>query len=266
MNFLGPLTPMADRLTRMASSFRLSSSSGIKTSEPPPPDEVMRALEAIIEAGYGTIKTAFDKVDLNGDGFLSIDELDHALRKQGVTFTKEQITAVIKSGNGSTGLREEKETLSEAEFLAMVRRLRRTQSPERKPKTGRAENGGGRPPWVGPMDSGWDERPNQPRVQLPPAPAPAPNRTPPRAKTPPAERSGVVRLAPRMGGMAREQAAVGREAAAPPTEHAPRKKSTRRAIQQRGGWSFGCRRDRTRLASVGTSAHAHFFTATPRTL
>ena len=42
-------------------------------------------------------------------------------------------------------------------------------------------------------------------------------------KTPPAERSGVVRLAPRMGGMAREQAAVGREAAAARTERTPRK-------------------------------------------
>ena len=191
MNFLGPLSPMADRLTRMASSFRLTGSSGIKTDESPPPDEVMRALEAIIEAGYGTIKTAFDKVDLNGDGYLSADELESALRKQGVAFTKEQITAVIKSGNGSTGLREEKETLSEAEFLAMVRRLRRTQSPERKPKTSRpAVEKPGRPPWVGPMDHGWDERPSQPRVQLPPSPpAPATRTSPPRAKTPPVERT-----------------------------------------------------------------------------
>ena len=112
------------------------------------------ALDSLINSvQYDTLKSAFDKFDLNDDGFLSAEEVAAALKQVGVFFTDEQINAFIRLGNVS----EERigaGSLSEDEFLAMVRRHRRMN----KMKT--------RPPWNSDFTEagGWHNQDNkQPR-------------------------------------------------------------------------------------------------------
>jgi len=70
------------------------------------------------------LKSAFDKHDKNDDGYLDAHEVDAALRQCGVHFMPDQIEAFIRLGN-VTEERTDAGTLSEEEFLAMVRRHRR---------------------------------------------------------------------------------------------------------------------------------------------
>jgi hypothetical protein len=101
-------------------------------SQPPPPlrrqnstpAEASAALERLIHAEpYDSLKAAFDKFDLDGDGELSAEEVDLALQQVGVHFSPEQVHAFMRMGRTSD---EAAPTLSESEFLAMVRRHRRT--------------------------------------------------------------------------------------------------------------------------------------------
>ena len=92
-------------------------------------DEAAAALDLLINSvKYDTLKSAFDKFDLNDDGFLDADEVDAALRQVGVRFTPEQIDAFIRLGNTSEDRwpgSPNPGALSEEEFLAMIRRHRR---------------------------------------------------------------------------------------------------------------------------------------------
>jgi hypothetical protein len=84
------------------------------------------ALDSLINfTQYGTLKSAFDRFDIDDDGFLSADEVASALKLVGVSFSPEQVAAFIRLGNVSEE-RADAGTLSEEEFLALARQHRRS--------------------------------------------------------------------------------------------------------------------------------------------
>lgn len=143
------------------------------------------ALDSLINfTQYSTLKSAFDRFDLDDDGFLSADEVKTALDLVGVPFNPEQVAAFIRLGN-TTADRIDAGTLSEEEFLALVRQHRR-------PAKSTDTDTFGRPPWNSDFADagGWNNKPSGSGAKPnPPRSGSAPRHTSSRV---PAESNGTA--------------------------------------------------------------------------
>ena len=167
---------------------------------------------------------AFDRFDLDCDGHLSSEECDLALQSVGVHFTPGQLAAFLRLGHVMHEEHEHEARLSEAEFLAMVRRARRGATAVQTegvaaPTTRQAAKRAAPAPAPAPVERVSSAAPAKPTPAVAPKPAGvAPKHAPAKAAPP---KHAPPRYAPPKASVPPRAAVPARGAKGPRTAEAP---------------------------------------------